>query len=168
MNIKNIKEQVRLLKLSNPNMSAYQILKKRKFVLGHLPTEQCDELPEGCYFKEGFLRTVLIHPDVDDDNSKFVYTHELGHSIEHPEINTMRLELYDPVFVQKIELEADTFAAEFLLEDDVFLRYPHLSNEGIAKKEKVLLKHVELKLKNLDKAYLPERYQCEYECALDF
>lgn len=162
MNIKQIKENVRLLKLSNPNMSAYEILKKRKFILGYIPTELHDELPEGCYLKEGFIRSVLIHPDLNKYMINIVYTHELGHSVEHPDVNTMRLKSYDPVFVQKIELEADTFAAEFLLEDDVFLKNPHLSKDEIATNHNVLLKHVELKLKNLDKAFLPETYQRDY------
>lgn len=168
MNVENIKERVRLIKLSNPNMTAYEILKNQNFVLGYIPTELHYRLPEGCYFKLSPFRFVLIHPELDIHTKNLVYAHELGHSIEHPDVNTMDLEECDPVFVDKIENEADFFAAEFLLEDDVFLKNPTLSNEEIAKKKHVLLKHVELKLKHLDKSYLPKKYTNEPECSTDF
>ncbi|MGL5712378.1 MAG: ImmA/IrrE family metallo-endopeptidase [Paraclostridium sp.] len=168
MNVENIKERVRLVKLSNPNMSAYEILKNQNFVFGYIPTELHYRLPEGCYFKLSPFRFVLIHPELDMHTKNIVYAHELGHSIEHPDVNTMELEQCDPVFVDKIENEADFFAAEFLLEDDVFLKYPTLSNEEIAKKKHVNLKHVELKLKYLDKEYLPEKHIDDYEYTSNF
>lgn len=164
MNIKQIKEEVRLLKLSNPNMSAYEILKKQKFILGCIPTELSDELPKGCYFKEGFLRTVLVRDGLSAVKAKIVYTHELGHSRLHPEINTFLLHLYDPVFVTRIENEADTFAAEFLLDDDVFIKHAGKSIYEIASIEEVTVELVELKYKNLDKS----KFYDTYDYALDF
>lgn len=165
MNIQHIKKEVHLLKLSNPSMSAYEILKKQKFILGFIPTELSDNLPKGCYFKEGFLRTVLVRQGLSRIKTKVVYTHELGHSRLHPKVNTFLLHLYDPVFVDKIENEADTFAAEFLLDDDVFIKHIGKSIYEIASIEEVSVKLVELKYKNLDKSKLYDTY--DYEYALD-
>lgn len=151
MNLKQIKEDIHHLKLSNPNMSAYEILRKQNFVLGYMPIELNDELPKGCYFEEGNLRIVLIPENLDEDKAKVVYTHKLGHIIQHPKVNTLFIDSYDPVFIKKVEFEADIFASEFLLDNNVFEKYANKSIYEISILEKVPVRLVNLKYKNLYK-----------------
>ena len=80
-----------------------------------------------------------------------VLAHELGHAILHPDINTID-QNYKPVIADcKIEMQAEIFASEFLLDDDSTLEYINLgvTNINQAKEQCVPVKYVDLKRKNL-------------------
>lgn len=156
MNIDHIKTRVRYLNEYYPNLRAKEILKSLKIVTSFLDTSTGEELPDGCYFKYAKIRYVLIHPDIPCDKRHVVYAHELGHSIFHPNINTLHLELYDQVFVDKIELEADTFASEFLIPFSILIEFHNQSVYTIAEYLNIPVKLVELRYNNLDKNELIE------------
>lgn len=152
MNIKYIKEIVKRLKSHYPGLTAFEILKNMKVVTGFLDTSLNTEIPEGCYFKINGVKFVLIDPNLDDIKKREVYAHELAHAILHPEINTLELENYDPIFVTKLEKKANIFVSEFLLDNNIFNKYYGCSNEYIACIEEVPVKFVEYKYNNLDKS----------------
>lgn len=156
MNITDIKTRVRYLNEYYPNLSAKEILKSLKVVLGFLDTSTDEELPDGCYFKYEKIRYVLINPDIRYEERHIVYAHELGHSIYHPNVNTLHLELYDQVFVDKIELEADTFASEFLIPFSILKEFYNQSMYTIAEHLNIPVRLVELRYSNLDKNELIE------------
>ena len=140
MNIELIKEKVRLVKLSHEGKSIIEIFRDLNFVIGYLD----DNYPyinetKGCNIKTTKLRAVLIE----------VLTHELGHVYVHPNINTFKIHEIDPVWVKHLELEADTFASEYLLDDDIFEKYIDLSFEQLASELGISTHLVMLKFNNL-------------------
>jgi Zn-dependent peptidase ImmA (M78 family) len=54
----------------------------------------------------------------------YVCAHELGHAILHAKINTPYLSAYTLFSVAKIERQANTFAVELLLPDDLLQEHP--------------------------------------------
>jgi Zn-dependent peptidase ImmA (M78 family) len=50
---------------------------------------------------------------------RFVCAHELGHAVLHPKSNTPFLRANTLFSIEKLEVEANTFAVELLLPDDV-------------------------------------------------
>ena len=94
-----------------------------------------------------------------------VLTHELGHVYIHPNINTFKIHEIDPVWVKHLELEADTFASEYLLDDDIFEKYIDLSFEQLSSELGVSAHLVMLKFNNLSidkKKELEELYINNY------
>ncbi|MGL5327926.1 MAG: ImmA/IrrE family metallo-endopeptidase [Peptostreptococcaceae bacterium] len=161
MVLEHIREKVRIIKKYYPGLSAFNILQELKVVTSFLDVNHLIGLTgadkvEGCYYKSEGVKFVLINPLLCEHERNRLYAHELGHVLFHPEINTFELELYDKVFVEKLELEANTFCSEFLLDDDVFTRCSYESKEDIAKAFGLPLELVELKYNNLLKLNLIE------------
>lgn len=152
MNLKYIKEKVKTLKENYPGSSALDLLHHFKVVTYFFDDSLESELPEGCYLKINGIKFVFIDANLSDEDRKRVYAHELGHVLLHPDINTLEVEKYDPVLYEKLEKEAETFAAEFLLDDDVFMKYFTSCNYKIASHEKVPVRYVNMKVNNLDKS----------------
>ncbi len=65
------------------------------------------------------VSVICIHSDLSDLERRFVCAHELGHAILHPKINTPFLRRSTLFSVDKIECEANTFAVELMMPDDV-------------------------------------------------
>lgn len=154
MILKEIREKVRIIKKYYPDLSAYEILEELKVVTGFLDNSIETNLPEGCYFKLNGVKFVLINPSVQEHKRNQVYAHELGHVLLHPNVNTLRLEDYDKIFVKKLELQADTFCSEFLLHDNIFEEYEGCSIYEIAKTFGVTSDIVNIKYDNLLKLNL--------------
>ena len=150
MNIKSIKEKVRLVKLSHGGKSITEIFSDLNFVIAHLANDyKYINRTKGCNIKSNELRAVLINPNLSENELLEVLAHELGHVYLHPNDNTFEIGEVDTVWVKKIELEADTFASEFLLDDDIFKEYIDLNFEQLALKLGVSTKLVMLKFDNL-------------------
>ena len=91
-----------------------------------------------------------------------VLTHELGHVYVHPNINTFKIHEIDPVWVKHLELEADTFASEYLLDDDIFEKYIDLSFEQLASELGISTHLVMLKFNNLSNKDVYKRQLIEF------
>ena len=153
MNIELIKEKVRLIKLSHEGKSIIEIFRDLNFIIGYLDDNYpYIEETKGCNIRTTKLRAVLINPNLCENELKEVLTHELGHVYLHPNINTFKMHEIDPVWVRKLELEADTFASEFLLDDDVFEKYINMDFKEISAELEVSTYLVELKYSNLSDA----------------
>ena len=150
MNIESIKEKVRLVKLSHEDKSILEIFRDLNFIIGYIPDNcLCEEKPKGCNIKSDYLRAVLIDPNLSENELLEVYAHELGHIFLHPNINTFAINEIDPIWVRHLEIEADTFACEYLLDDDVFEKYIDMTFEEIACELGVSIHLVKLKFNNL-------------------
>lgn len=152
MNHKRIKEIVRRIKLGHPNKTALEILQDMKVVIGYFRTDMYQELPKGCYYKSKGIKVVLTHPDLGEYELNLVYIHELAHCILHPNINTLLLEKYDPVYVEKVENEVDIFISEFLIDDDIIEEYPNFDIYAISGDKNIPINIVKLKGENLKKS----------------
>ena len=166
MNIELIKEKVRLIKLSHEGKSIIEIFRDLNFIIGYLDDNYpYIEETKGCNIRTTKLRAVLINPNLCENELKEVLTHELGHVYLHPNINTFKMHEIDPVWVRKLELEADTFASEFLLDDDVFEKHINMDFKEISAELEVSTYLVELKYSNLSdkkKKELKELYMENY------
>lgn len=68
-----------------------------------------------------YRRVQLIHINnrLDEVSQRFVCAHELGHAVEHPRNNTAYLSKQTLFSTDKLEREANTFAVELLINDEV-------------------------------------------------
>lgn len=152
----SIRHIVRNLKLEYEGCSLEDIIRDRKIILLYIDDLEVD----GAYgkFDIHFGNGVSISKQFIFINSKldyykriYVLAHELGHAILHPDVNTID-QNYKPVIADcKIEMQAEIFASEFLLDDDSTLEYINLgvTNINQAKEQCVPVKYVDLKRKNL-------------------
>ena len=75
---------------------------------------------KGIYKKILGNRFIVINENLDEFCQKVVLAHELGHAILHNSKEVQALKDYDlfPRLNNKIEMEANTFAAELLFDDN--------------------------------------------------
>lgn len=72
------------------------------------------------------IRMIHINESLSEYRRKFVCAHELGHAILHPGVNTLFMRSSTLYSVGRIEREANEFAAELLLPDEVIREYESL------------------------------------------
>lgn len=70
---------------------------------------------------------IILNQNLAEETSRFVCAHELGHAILHRGINTPYLKAHTLFSVDKIEKEANTFAVELLLPDDMLREYSDIN-----------------------------------------
>lgn len=75
----------------------------------------------GYYSKHFRVPIIHINQDADRKSQIFIAAHELGHAVQHPDTNTSFLKLHTLFSTDKLEIEANTFAVELLLPDELFL-----------------------------------------------
>lgn len=103
----------------------------------------------GVYQYKYRKKMIHINNCLDTNLQRQVCAHELGHAILHKKTNTFFLDVYTFYPVNKVEIEADTFAAELLLDDISPIEYMCCTVDQIAAAENVPKKFVELKCKHL-------------------
>lgn len=75
----------------------------------------------GYYSKSHRTKVIHINENLPYEKQYFTCTHELGHVVLHPDENTAFLKKHTLFSTDKIEIEANTFAIELLLPDDLFI-----------------------------------------------
>ena len=73
-----------------------------------------------CYMYLKRSKCIWINESLEGNERTFVMAHEVGHAILHPKENCYFLR-NQTLLNTKIEREANTFAVEFLIPDDVIL-----------------------------------------------
>lgn len=79
----------------------------------------------GYYTKKYRIKHIHINEQLSEPEQRFACAHELGHAILHPDSNTPFLTRNTYLSVDKLESEANKFAVEFLIPDDVLYEYIH-------------------------------------------
>lgn len=93
---------------------------------------------------------IVINNNLNDDLKRVVCAHELGHAILHPRTNTHFMRKHTLLSVEKIELEANSFAAHLLIPDEsLFDYYEQTTIYNIASLHNVPVELAELKCKEL-------------------
>lgn len=103
------------------------------------------------FFQRTENDTEILHINnrLNDYERRYICGHELGHAITQPDLS-ISFFIENPLLIKnKFEIEADTFAAELLLEDDILERYEGFTTEQIAAAENVPKRLVELKFRDL-------------------
>lgn len=98
------------------------------------------------------LRQKQIHINcrLSERQRIFTATHELGHAILHPKANTPFLMANTYQSVDRLEIEANKFAVEFLIPNDVLtecFKYNEYSTEQVARLLGFQKELIELRLK---------------------
>lgn len=93
-------------------------------------------------------RVIHINQDLDERESSFVCAHELGHALIHTKLNILFLEKNTLCVKNKYELEANIFASQLMIPDNLLNDYPSYFNlEQIAASEGLPIELLELKFK---------------------
>lgn len=89
----------------------------------------------GFYLHDSRIKFININQYLHEILQRFVCAHELGHVILHPKANTPFLRRNTLFSVDKIEVEANTFAVELLMPDEKIREFKNtnLSIEEIAR-----------------------------------
>lgn len=86
-----------------------------------------------------------INSRLESQMQKYICAHELGHAILHPDLS-LGFYIEHPLLVKnKVEIQADKFAAELLIPDDILEKYPDFTLEQVAAAENIHLELLKLK-----------------------
>ncbi|EEM70284.1 MULTISPECIES: ImmA/IrrE family metallo-endopeptidase [Bacillus cereus group] len=69
------------------------------------------------------FKFIHINNQINETTQRFVCAHELGHAVLHPKANTPFLRNQTFFSVDRLEIEANTFAVELLLTDEMVSEY---------------------------------------------
>lgn len=103
----------------------------------------------GYYNKHFRIPIIHINQDANRELQYFICAHELGHAIKHADINTSFLKKHTLFSTDKLEIEANTFAVELLLPDELFIENNNCFTIYDAVKEKGVPEEL-LSLKSID------------------
>lgn len=96
-------------------------------------------------------RFIFINSNLTERKKFFTLGHELGHSTCHPEVNTPFMRSNTYFSIDKIEHQANRFAVELLLTDDLVQEYlaEQMTIYEIAALHQIPVELVKLKFKGL-------------------
>lgn len=91
----------------------------------------------GAYMYVKKTRIIFINDSISDSMKKIVLAHELGHSILHRKENCYFMKNKTLLVTNKFERQANLFAANLLIPDDLINNYPDCPLNQIAASEKI-------------------------------
>lgn len=146
MSLLDIRGEVAYLKRYYKTENPFDIIRAKNILL----------LSEELGLVRGYYNLVLrqkqihINCNLEGVQRQFTATHELGHAIIHPKSNTPFLLANTYHSVDKMEIEANKFAVEFLISDDTlceYLKYRECTIEQTARILGYQKELIELRLK---------------------
>lgn len=122
------------------------------------PFELCDLLKinikyaelehiNGYFIKVSKYKFIVLNSELNELSKKFVCAHEIGHAILHSELNTLFLQKNTLTIKGKYECQANEFAAELLIDDDLLEQYTGYNLDTISRCTGIDTKYLELKFK---------------------
>ena len=87
----------------------------------------------GCYMFLKNHKCIFLNEDLEEKEMLLVMAHELGHAIMHRKENCYFIRNKTLLLTSWIEIEANTFAAELLIPDDIIFEHPGMPAEQIAR-----------------------------------
>lgn len=100
----------------------------------HIQISRCElGTIRGYYLDKYRIKQIILNCNLNYADEKFVLSHELGHAIMHPGVNTPFLKENTYLSTNKYENEANTFAAELLIPDAIILENPGMTKSQLAK-----------------------------------
>lgn len=99
----------------------------------------------GSYMYINRRRTVFLNSVLSEHERILVLAHEIGHAVLHKKTNCYFMKNKTLFLTCKIEREANIFASEFLIRDDILNDYEGYTLNEIAKSENILPDLLKLK-----------------------
>lgn len=101
-------------------------------------------------FYQYFQRNHIIYIDenLTEHEKRFVCAHELGHLFMHKQANAIFMDTRTCFNTDKPEIEANTFAAELLIPDEIILENHYLTTEQLSRLLGYEKELIELRLKS--------------------
>lgn len=87
----------------------------------------------GYYLKKYRIKQIVLNCNLNSTDEEFVLAHEIGHSILHPDHNTPFLLENTYMSKSKYECEANKFAIELLVPDEIFRDNPEYTMEQFSR-----------------------------------
>ena len=87
----------------------------------------------GCYMFLKNHKCIFLNEDLNEQERMLVMVHELAHSIMHRKENCYFIRNKTLLLTSEIETEANMFAAELLIPDDLIYENPGMSKSQIAR-----------------------------------
>lgn len=126
----DIKEYAHKIVEKHTTTNPFEIAKRKNIIV------LFEDLGNTLGFYNTYKRIKFIHINnrMDEITQRFVCAHELGHALLHPKANTPFLRNKTLFSVDRLEIEANTFAVELLLTDEMISAYEdtHLSLQEVA------------------------------------
>ncbi|CAH2462803.1 MULTISPECIES: ImmA/IrrE family metallo-endopeptidase [Bacillus cereus group] len=115
----DIKEYVLKITHKHGTTNPFEIAKRKDIIVLY------EDLENTLGFYNTYKRFKFIHINnqIDETIQRFVCAHELGHAVLHPKANTPFLRNQTFFSVDRLEIEANTFAVELLLTDEMVSAY---------------------------------------------
>lgn len=122
----------------------FEIIKEKNVILIYAP------LVDVRGFYQYFQRNHLIYIDenLPEHEKKFVCAHELGHMLMHQKANAVYMDTKTCFNTNKYEIEANTFASNLLIPDEVILENCNLTTEQLSRLLGYEQSLIELRLKS--------------------
>lgn len=102
----------------------------------------------GYYNKPLRMKQIHINDDLSENMKKFTCAHELGHALLHPDVSTPFLRSQTLLSVNKMEIEANTFAVKLLIPDDIIRENRDLTTQQLSRLLGYEQALIELRLKS--------------------
>lgn len=115
----DIREEVAYLKRYYKTDDPFDVIRAKNILLLY---EELG-LIKGYYNRVLRQKQIHINCNLEGNQRIFTATHELGHAIMHPKANTPFLLANTYQSVDKLEIEANKFAVEFLITDETLYEY---------------------------------------------
>lgn len=110
--------------------------------------QYCDLNFEGCYMFLKNHRYIFINKELQDNEMRMVMAHELGHAILHRKNNCYFIKNKTLLLNSKVEKEANLFAAELLIPNEMILENYHYTIEQFSRLFGYEKKLIELRLES--------------------
>lgn len=87
----------------------------------------------GYYNKQFRIKQIHINHNLSEHLQLLACAHELGHALLHPDSNTPFLRSCTYFSIDRMELEANKFAIDLLLSDEILTEYQEYTTEQLAR-----------------------------------
>ena len=87
----------------------------------------------GCYMFLKNHKCIFLNEELEENEMRLVMAHELAHSIMHRKEDCYFIRNKTLLLTSKREIEANTFAAELLIPDELILEHPDMPADQIAR-----------------------------------
>lgn len=126
---KDIRHIANMLKKRYDTNDPFEIARQMKveYMIGPLGSYS------GCYMYLKRHRCIFLNEDLTEHELRFVMSHELGHAILHRDQNCYFIRHKTFLSCERIEIEANKFAVEFLIDDSILEENQHLTMEQLSR-----------------------------------